>query len=131
MTRTPQLQVPLDGLFLSPTPPWGTSVLVLRDSAELLLLRRDGEWGPPAVTRLPDEPVASCAARALDEITGLALPMWPVSDGDAAWVVFVAATTGEPRVRLGNGREAFEWVTLEDARDRCSELVSTALDLVA
>ena len=66
MTKEPQLQVPFDGLFLSPTPPWGTSVLVLRptaDSQEVLLLRRRGAWSPPAVTRLPDEPAASCARR--------------------------------------------------------------------
>ncbi|MEY2426887.1 MAG: hypothetical protein QOI61_2459 [Actinomycetota bacterium] len=131
MAATPQLQVPLDGLFLSPTPPWGASVLVLRDQAEVLLLRRRGEWSPPAVTRLPDEPIGSCAARALDEIAGLALPMWPVADVDPAWAVFVAPVTGEPRIRLGNQRDAFEWVSLDDARDRCSDLVSATLDLVA
>ncbi len=131
MTGTPQLQVPLDGLFLSPTPPWGTSVLVLRDQAEVLLLRRKGEWSPPALTRLPDEPVAACAARALEEIAGLKLTLWPVPDVDPAWAVFVAPVTGEPLVRPGNERDAFEWVSLDDARDRCSELVSATLDLVA
>src|SRR6185436_9987699 len=94
----PELEGPLDGLFLSPTPPWGTSVLVLRERTRVLLLRRRGEWTPPAVTRLPDEPIASCAARALDELTGLALPMWPVADVDPAWAVFVATATGEPLV---------------------------------
>ncbi|MEY2469969.1 MAG: hypothetical protein QOF21_2667, partial [Actinomycetota bacterium] len=67
----PQLQVPMDGLFLSPTPPWGASVLVVRNRVDVLLVRKRAEWSPPAITRLPDEPIVSCAARALDEIAGL------------------------------------------------------------
>ena len=129
--RTPQLQVPLDGLFLSPTPPWGASVLVLRDRAEVLLLRRRGDWGPPAVTRLPDEPIASCGARALDEVAGLALPMWPISDVDPGWAVFVATASGTPIVRPGNGHDSFEWVPFDEARNRCTDLVSATLALVA
>lgn len=131
MTDMPQLQVPLDGLFLSPTPPWGVSVLVLRDRSELLLLRRNSGWTPPAVTRLPDEPVASCAARALDELTGLALPLWPVADGDPAWTVFVATAKGEPLVRPAPQYDAYAWVPLDEARDRCTALVSATLDRVA
>jgi ADP-ribose pyrophosphatase YjhB (NUDIX family) len=127
----PELQVPMDGLFLSPTPPWGTSVLVLRDRTHVLLLRRRGEWTPPAVTRLPDEPVASCAARALDELAGLSLPMWPVVDVDPAWAVFVATATGEPLVRIDKLTDAYEWVALDDARDRCTALVSATLERVA
>jgi len=131
MTNAPQLEVPLDGLFLSPVPPWGASVLVIRNRTEVLLLRRRGEWTPPAVTRLPDEPIASCAARALDEITGLTMPMWPMVDIDPAWAVFVATATGSPVVRAGNGYDAYEWVSIDDARDRCTDLVSSSLDLVA
>ena len=131
MTNEPQLQVPLDGLFLSPIPPWGASVLVLRDRTEVLLVRRAGEWSPPAVTRLPDEPIGACAARALDEITGLTLPMWPVADADSAWAVFVATANDSPLVRVGNGYDRYEWVTIDEARDRCTELVSTSLELVA
>ena len=131
MTDAPQLQVPFDGLFLSPTPPWGTSVLVLRDQSHVLLLRRHREWTPPAVTRLPDEPVASCAARALDEIAGLTLPMRPVTGVDTAWAVFVATASGEPLVRPDRYCDAHEWVPIDEARARCSDLVSTTLDLVA
>jgi ADP-ribose pyrophosphatase YjhB (NUDIX family) len=131
MTESPQLQVPLDGLFLSPTPPWGASVLVLKDRAELLLLRRRGEWTPPAVTRLPDEPIATCAARALDEMTGLRLPMWPVVDVDPAWAVFVATAKGDARVRPDRLCDAVEWVSIDEARVRCTQLVSASLDLVA
>jgi hypothetical protein len=57
--------------------------------------------------------------------------MWPVADGDPAWAVFVATSTGDPIVRLGNARDAFEWVALDEARDRCTALVSATLDLVA
>ena len=129
MTATPKLQVPMDGLFLSPTPPWGASVLVLRDD-DVLLLRRKGEWTPPAVTRLPDEPVATCAARALDEFTGLKLAVEAV-DVDPAWAVFVAYAEGEANIRLGYRCEGHEWVPLDEARRRCTELVSASLDLVA
>lgn len=131
MTSMPKLEVPLDGLFLSPTPPWGASVLVLRDRTHVLLLRRRGEWTPPAVTRLPDEPIASCAARALDEIVGMTLPMWPVTDVDPAWAVFVATTTGDPIVRPDRLCDGYEWVHLDNARERCTALVSATLDLVA
>lgn len=131
MTNTPQLQVPLDGLFLSPTPPWGTSVLVLREREEVLLLRRRGAWTPPAVTRLPDEAVTECAARALEEIAGLKLPLSPVTDVDPSWAVFVATATGELLVRPDRFCDSYEWVALDEARVRCTELVSATLDLVA
>ncbi len=134
MTNEQSLQVPLDGLFLSPIPPWGTSVLVLRPegaSHEVLLLRRGGVWSPPAVTRLPDEPVANCARRALDEIAGLHLPIWPIADADPQWTIFVATAREELFVRPGNGYDAYEWVGLAEAQTRCSELVSQTLQLVA
>lgn len=131
MTETPQLEVPMDGLFLSPEPPWGASVLVLKNRTDLLLLRRRGEWTPPAVTRLPDEPIASCAARALDELAGLRLPMWPVADGDPAWAVFVATANATPHVRPDQFCDAYEWVPIDAARARCTALVSATLDLVA
>jgi hypothetical protein len=130
MTETPQLEVPFDGLFLSPTPPWGASVLVLKNREELLLLRRRGHWGPPAATRLPDEPIASCAARALDDLTGLRLPIWPI-DVDPAWTVFVATTNNDVHVRPDRLCTQFEWVAIDEARERCTELVSASLDLVA
>jgi ADP-ribose pyrophosphatase YjhB (NUDIX family) len=104
---------------------------VLKDRAELLLLRRGGEWTPPAVTRLPDEPIATCAARALEEMTGLRLPMWPVSNVDPAWAVFVATANAEVRVRRDRLCDAVEWVSIDEARSRCTQLVSASLDLVA
>ncbi len=131
MTGTPQLEVPLEGLFLSPTPPWGASVLVMRDGSELLLVRRGHAWGPPAVTRLPDEPIATCAARALDEIVGLALPMWPVADVDPAWAIFLATTDDDSPVRLAGTSDAYEWVSIDEAHKRCTDLVSATLARVA
>jgi ADP-ribose pyrophosphatase YjhB (NUDIX family) len=130
VTESPQLQVPFDGLFLSPEPPWGASVLVLKNREELLLLKRRGAWGPPGVTRLPEEPVASCAARALEDLTGLRLPIWPV-DVDPAWTVFVANANNEPLVRTDSLTTAYEWVAIDEARERCTALVSASLDLVA
>jgi hypothetical protein len=134
MTNEAQLQVPLDGLFLSPTPPWGASVLVLRqrgDAQEVLLLRRRGVWSPPAVTRLPDEPAVSCASRALLEIAGIVLPVWPIADADPQWTVFLASARDELLVRPGNGYDAFEWVDLAEAQQRCTDLVSQSLQQVA
>lgn len=127
----PKLEVPLDGLFLSPTPPWGVSVLVIRDGSDVLLLRRRSVWGPPAVTRLPDEPIATCGVRALEDLAGLTLAMTAVADADPAWTVFAAETNETPLVRLGEGYDAYEWVAIDQARDRCSDLVSTTLGLVA
>jgi hypothetical protein len=105
--------------------------LVLRDRVDVLLVRRRAEWSPPAVTRLPDEPIASCAARALDELVGIYLPMWPVADLDPAWIVFVAAAPEDLRVRLAPTCDAYEWVPIDQARLRCTDLVSATLDLVA
>jgi ADP-ribose pyrophosphatase YjhB (NUDIX family) len=130
VTESPQLQVPFDGLFLSPEPPWGASVLVLKNREELLLLKRRGAWGPPGVTRLPEEPVASCAARALEDLAGLRLPIWPI-DVDPAWTVFVANANNEPLVRTDSLTTAYEWVPIDEARERCTALVSASLDLVA
>jgi hypothetical protein len=130
MNDTPQLEVPMDGLFLSPEPPWGVSVLVLKDREELLLLKRRGEWTPPAMTRLPEEPIASCAARALEDLAGLRLPIWPV-DTDPTWTVFVATTSGDVHVRPDRWCTHYEWVPIDEARERCTQLVSASLDLVA
>jgi hypothetical protein len=130
MTETPQLEVPFDGLFLSPEPPWGTSVLVIRNREQLLLLKRRGDWSPPAVTRLPNEPIASCAARALEDLAGLRLPMWPI-DVDPAWTVFVAAANDDVHVRPDRLCTQYEWVAIDEARTRCTQLVSASLDLVA
>lgn len=130
-SHKPQLQVPMDGLFLSPVPPWGASVLVVRNRVDVLLLRKRGQWSPPAVTRLPDEPIAACAARALDETAGLSLPVWPMEDIDPGWTVFVAATADTPFVRPSSGYDAFEWASIDEARRRCSQLVAETLDFVA
>jgi len=133
------LRVPWDGLFLSPEPPWGASVIVSRpiaDGASLVLLlgRRDGaglRWSPPAVTRLPGEDVAACARRALDECAGLALVVQREADVDGEWALFQATAGGSSTVRVGAGFHEHEWVSTAVAAQRCPELLPASVDLVA
>lgn len=71
-----------DGLARADTPPFGATVMVharTADGLAILLLRRsqiahehaDWAWTPPAGARLPDEPIHICAARELEEETGM------------------------------------------------------------
>jgi hypothetical protein len=57
--------------------------------------------------------------------------MWPVADVDPTWTVFVATATDDTWVRPGRFCDAYEWVSIDEARDRCTQLVSASLDLVA
>ena len=57
--------------------------------------------------------------------------VWALVDSEPGRLVFVANPLGKPRVRPGNGYDAFEWVDIATALDRCNALVSATLDLVA
>jgi len=139
VTETPQLPMQWDGLFLTPVPPWGTSVVVRRASPDgrdqVLIVQRDrrsgGQWTPPCVTRLPDEDVAACARRAVDEIVGLSLPVARGRDLQPGWSVFVARAHDRAQVRLGAGFDAFDWVEPDEARRRCASGTAAAFALVA
>lgn len=139
MTETPQLPMQWDGLFLSPVPPWGTSVVVRRPGADgrsrVLIVRRDrragGQWTAPCATRLPGEDVAACARRALEEIAGLSLPVVAHRDLQPGWPMFVARAAEGAGIRLGQGFDAFDWVEPDEARRRCASSSAAAFALVA
>ncbi|HVE94453.1 MAG TPA: NUDIX hydrolase [Acidimicrobiales bacterium] len=139
VTETPQLPMKWDGLFLSPVPPWGASVVVRRAGPDgrsrVLIVQRDrrasGQWTPPCATRLPGEDMAACARRALDEIVGLSLPIVADRDLQPGWGTFVARAGEGTEIRLGPGFDAFDWVEPEEARRRCAAGSAAAFALVA
>lgn len=139
MTETPQLPMQWDGLFLSPVPPWGASVVVRRTAPDgrtrVLIVQRDRrggrQWIVPGATRLPGEDVTACARRAVEEIVGLSAPVVAGRDLQPGWSTFAARVPNEADVRLGSGFDAFEWVEPDEARRRVSGAGADAFALVA
>lgn len=139
MSDIPKLPIKWDGLFLSPVPPWGTSVVVRRNGPDgrprVLIVQRDrrggNQWIAPGMTRLPGEDVTVCARRALEEIAGLSLPLVPSRDLQPGWSTFEARAGDSAEVRLGSGYEAFEWVEPAEAQRRCGGGTAAAFALVA
>ena len=137
-----RLRTTWDGLFISEEPPHGATVVVFREGArarEYLVLHRshvnmdegDWAWGPPAGARLPGESVESCAARELEEETGLRLPMTPV-EFDPVWASYWAETPADTVVRLSIEHDRFEWVGLDEAVRRCQpRIVSEQFAMLA
>src|SRR5690349_20464273 len=117
-----RLRTTWDGLFISEEPPHGVTVVVLRrgpeelgDNTEYLVLRRagavrgDGDWvwSPPAGVRLPGEDVDACAARELDDRTGLRLPVHRVA-GEPWWAVYWAEARPDAVITLSVDHDASE-----------------------
>ena len=128
-----RLRTTWDGLFISEEAPHGVTVVVLRrgvgdigDDTEYLVLRRAGAvriegdwvWGPPAGVRLPGEDVDACAARELDDRTGLRLPVHRVT-GEPAWAVYWAEAPHGAPITLSIDHDLSEWVSLDEAVRRC------------
>lgn len=123
-----------DGLAVSPEPPFGAMVVVLRDGddgAEVLLLHRravtgddaDWAWGPPSGCRFPGEPIAVTAARELSEETGIHAdpePMVPLSADWTPWLVRVGPQTV---VTLSDEHDRFAWVSPAEALRRTAPAV--------
>ena len=133
-----------DGLPISPTPPYGASIVVScfigRERRYLLLHRAhagpdyegDWAWTPPAGSRLPDEPIDACAARELAEETGLSGVLRAIPGGNPDWALFALDFETEPAVRLDGEHDRYEWVNLADARLRCRpDAIVSGLDLAA
>jgi 8-oxo-dGTP pyrophosphatase MutT (NUDIX family) len=139
VTETPQLPMQWDGLFLSPEPPWGASVVVRRAAADgrtrVLIVQRDprggGQWSAPCATRLPGEDPPACARRALEETAGLSLPVVAGRDLQPGWSTFAARAGENADVRLGPGFDAYDWVEPDEARHRCAAETAKAFALVA
>jgi 8-oxo-dGTP pyrophosphatase MutT (NUDIX family) len=95
----------------------------------------DGEWAwtPPAGARLPGEDVAACAARELEEESGLRGTPKPLLVEDVEWAVFeLVVPWGTPISVDGVEHDRHEWVTLEEACSRClPAIVAESLRLAA
>jgi 8-oxo-dGTP pyrophosphatase MutT (NUDIX family) len=126
-----RLRTTWDGLFISEEPPHGATVLVFRrvgGATQYLVLRRaaangcddrEWAWGPPAGARLPGEAVEKCAARELEEETGMRLRLHEVSF-DPAWASYWAEAPATVDIRLSNEHDSFAWVDLDEAVRRCT-----------
>jgi 8-oxo-dGTP pyrophosphatase MutT (NUDIX family) len=120
-----------DGLPVSPTPPFGATVVVsccrLSGRRYLLLHRAhkgpefegDWAWTPPSGARLPDEAIEACAVRELKEETGIDGRPVPVRVHNADWAIFLVQLDEEPAVTLDKEHDRFVWVSADEALSKC------------
>jgi 8-oxo-dGTP pyrophosphatase MutT (NUDIX family) len=123
-----------DGLPVAPEPPFAVTVVVWREEArgrEFLLLHRlapggpgyegDWAWTPPSGARLPDEEPDDAARRELYEETGLTLEIVPARATSASEEVaqYVARAAPGEAIVLDAEHDRFEWLSLDDALERC------------
>ncbi len=134
-----------DGLPASRERPHGATVVVASQSPDgwrYLLLHRahhgpqfEGEWAwtPPAGARFPDEDIAACAARELEEESGLRGMPKPLTVEDVEWAVFeLVVPWGTAVVVDGVEHDRYEWLALDDACSRClPAVVADSLRLAA
>jgi 8-oxo-dGTP pyrophosphatase MutT (NUDIX family) len=123
-----------DGLPVAPEPPFAACAVVWREAAsgrEFLVLHRlapggpeyEGEWAwtPPSGARFPGEEPYDAARRELLEETGLRLDLVPAPEatGNEEVALYVAqAATGDAIV-LDDEHDRFEWLSLDEALERC------------
>jgi 8-oxo-dGTP pyrophosphatase MutT (NUDIX family) len=127
-----------DGLPVAPEPPFAASVVVWREGAggrAFLLLHRlapggpayqgDWAWTPPSGARLPGEEPDDAARRELTEETGLMLEIVPARGASASADValYVARAAAGDAVVLDAEHDRFEWLSLDDAIERCAPAV--------
>jgi 8-oxo-dGTP pyrophosphatase MutT (NUDIX family) len=121
-----------DGEPVSRERPYGAVTVVasrVPDGWRYLLLHRahkgaawvgDWAWTPPSGARKPGEAVAACAARELEEETGLRGSPQPVLTHDTDWAVFALEVPwGTVVAADGTEHDRLEWVTYAEARRRC------------
>lgn len=119
-----------DGLARADTPPFGATVMVharTPDGLAILLLRRsqiahehaDWAWTPPAGARLPDEPIHICAARELEEETGIVGEPMLTDVGTDEWWVFSLEVDAGTTITLDHEHTRFEWVDPAAVVERC------------
>jgi 8-oxo-dGTP pyrophosphatase MutT (NUDIX family) len=126
MSETDNLERTWDGEPISPTPPYGATVVIYRHAGEerefLTLHRRHGgpdfdgdwTWGPPSGGRYPDEAIVDCARRELREETGLDLVLQPTGNGSENWFVFLAEAPAAAEVSLSDEHDRFAWLSLAE-----------------
>ena len=125
-----ELQRTWDGEAISPEPPYGAMVVVIRRQPEVsvLLLHRaqdgpdyegDWAWTPPSGARKPAEAIEDAAKRELQEEAGLATPVTPVPCGSGEWAVFTAEADSHDQIRLVDPEhDRFVWLTPKEALQR-------------
>lgn len=131
------------GIVTAERRPSGAVIVVWRQGTdvEFLLLRRGGNdpsfvgdwvWGPPSGMLEPGEAIAQCAARELDEETGLTLSLRRIGEPADGWPVFLAEAPADATVRLSAEHDQFAWLSLARAVERTlPELVRTQLRAAA
>jgi 8-oxo-dGTP pyrophosphatase MutT (NUDIX family) len=125
-----------DGEPVSRDRPHGATIVVASPSPQgwrFVLLHRahrgpgwegDWAWTPPAGSRKPGEDVTACAIRELHEETGLREAPRPVLTGDVGWAVFALEVPWGTAIAVdGTEHDRFEWVTFDEARQRCRPAV--------
>jgi 8-oxo-dGTP pyrophosphatase MutT (NUDIX family) len=134
-----------DGEPVSREPPHGAMVVVASRAPEgwrYLLLHRvhhggparagDWAWTPPSGSRKPGEDLSACAARELQEETGLRAWPRPVLTEAVDWAVFALEVPwGTEAVMDGAEHDRSEWVSFAEARRRCLPATVEASFLVA
>ncbi len=110
----------------------GPEFLVLHRSHEGPGYEGDWAWTPPGGAIDPDEDATAAAARELVDETGLALECRPTPCDFEQGFVFAAEAPPEAHVVLSAEHDRFEWLSLEEARERCRPmLVADELSCVA
>lgn len=120
-----------DGEPVAPDPPYRASVVVYRwqrGRVEFLMLHGshveegsgDWEWTPPSGARRPGEGIQNCARRELLEETGLSIDIREAEHAqDGEWHVYCAAATMDDHVLLDQEHDRYEWLSAEEALQRC------------
>lgn len=120
-----------DGLPVARDKPFASCVVVWRgapNAREFLVLHRhhggpdregDWAWTAPSGARQPGETPEEAARRELREETGLELPFAAVGHATDEVALFVAEAPTDALVRLDPEHDRFEWVTFEEAVERC------------
>jgi 8-oxo-dGTP pyrophosphatase MutT (NUDIX family) len=98
--------------------PTGLRVLLLHPS-DIDTYDGDWAWVPPGGCREPDEDIATCARRELEEETGIvAVPEVVVSEGVDIAIFSLDVPWGTP-VRLSSEHTDADWVAVEQLHQRC------------
>jgi 8-oxo-dGTP pyrophosphatase MutT (NUDIX family) len=84
----------------------------------------DWAWVPPGGRREPEEDPATCAARELEEETGIRGRPHPVKAEDSEIAVFWQVVPWPTTVRLSFEHDRFEWLPLDEARIRCRPAIA-------
>jgi 8-oxo-dGTP pyrophosphatase MutT (NUDIX family) len=109
----------------------GSAVIVWRrgeHGPEILLLHQlvrgpdyegDWAWSSPGGSLDPGETLDECAARELLEETGLDLPLSRVPAAGLPIALFTCEARREHGVQLSEEHDRFEWVSFDEACQRC------------